>query len=261
MSEPNEEGIKDEEIPEETKEPEYSDMELEALSMGWKPEGQQGDKEFIEAGEYVRRKPLFDKIDSYHKKVKYVEQSLKDLTEHHKKVRDTEYNRAYKDLEKTYRSAMEEGDTIQALEIHDQMNNLQGTRSNELQAEPQSQPNIASAEYENWIIDNDWYEKDNEMHAFADGVAMAYVNKHGQTPEKIIFEHVAKQVKRGFPEKFENPNRSRPGVVGKGDVNTKGRKSPIPKLTYEQESVARRWEKMGVMSKEDYVKELQSMEE
>lgn len=245
----------------EVKEPEYNEEEVEAISMGWKPKEQHGDTGFIEPGEFIRRKPLFDKIDSYNKKVKSVEQSLKDLTVHHKRVRETEYNRAYKELQTSYRSSMEDGDTIAALEIHDKMDDLQGTRRNEMAGEPVEQPAGPSAEYTEWVSKNKWYETDTEMNEFADSVAQAYVNKNGQTAENVIFKHVESQIKRAFPEKFENPNRNRPGAVGKGDVQQKGTPKAKVTLTHEQESVARRWERMGVMTREDYVKELQSMEE
>lgn len=50
----------------EEKAPEYTKIELEAMDMGWRPKSEfNGDEDdFIDAKEFVRRKPLFDKIDS-----------------------------------------------------------------------------------------------------------------------------------------------------------------------------------------------------
>ena len=68
------EEIKDVEVPEgtgeeqtqEKKAPELSAVEQKAIEMGWKPkdnfDGEETD--FIDAAEFVRRKPLFDKIDT-----------------------------------------------------------------------------------------------------------------------------------------------------------------------------------------------------
>src|SRR3990172_13012748 len=78
----------------ETKEP--SEMEQRAMSMGWRPKDEwRGDEvDFIEAGEFVRRKPLFDKIDSTNKRLRDVEQSLNQLAHHHAQVKETEFQRA-----------------------------------------------------------------------------------------------------------------------------------------------------------------------
>lgn len=244
-------------------EPEYNDMEVSALSMGWKPQDQLPEGvEFIDAGEYVRRKPLFDKIDSYSKKVKHVEQSLKDLTEHHSKVRQTEYNKAYTDLKGAYKNAMLEGDTEVALNIHERMEDLNITRNNEVQAEPVVQTQQGpSPEYTEWVTTNDWYEKDTEMHDFADTTARVFLEKNGSQNERAIFKHVDQQIKRAFPEKFGNPNRDRPGAAGKSNARGKGGSRSKVSLNPEQEAIARRWERSGVMTRDQYVEELSRMEE
>ena len=52
--------------------PELSPIEQKALEMGWRPkeefEGEEAD--FIDATEFVRRKPLFEKIDTVGKELR-----------------------------------------------------------------------------------------------------------------------------------------------------------------------------------------------
>jgi hypothetical protein len=153
---------------------------------------------------------------------------------------------------------MEEGDTITALQAGDRLNELNQERQQEINTQVKV-PQGPSDEYLEWIVDNKWYESDEEMHDFADSAALAYVRKNGQTPDKVIFNHVEKQIKKAFPEKFSNPNRNRPGATGKGDVNNKRSGGSRITLSPEQEAIARRWERMEVMTRDQYIKELQNM--
>ena len=263
--------IKKEEVKQEEKH-EPSEVESKALAMGWKPEDQlPSGVEFIPADEFVRRKPLFDKIESqkrfYDDKIRGVEQTLNQLTQHHAKVKETEYQRALKDLRLQKRAAMKEGDTVTALDLEDKMDELTETHQEAKKEEVivnTQQSQSPSPEFLTWVKYNDWYMRDSDMHDFADGVAAAFVQRNKVTGQMIneqeVFSHVLDKVRRAYPEKFENPNRSLPGKVSSGDTKGKTKKSDF-KLTDEQEEVARNFAKNGVMTKEQYVKELEQMHE
>lgn len=264
---------KKEEVKEIVKEDKHepSEVETKALAMGWKSEDQlPSGVEFIPADEFVRRKPLFDKIESqkrfYDEKIRGVEQTLNQLTQHHAKVKETEYQRALKELRFQKRTAMKEGDTVVALELEDKMDELTETHQESVKEAVQEikQSTSPTPEFLFWVKSNDWYMKDSDMHDFADGVAASFVQRSrlsGQSiDEQEVFSHVLDKVRRAYPEKFENPNRNLPGKVNSGNVSGKTKKSDF-KLTDEQEEVARNFAKNGVMTKEQYVKELEGMHE
>jgi hypothetical protein len=269
------EEVKKEEPKVETKEP--SEVEQKAISMGWRPKEEwHGDEtDFIDATEFVRRKPLFDKIESqkihYDRKIKEVEGTLNSLAQHHQKVKETEYQRALKDLREQKRAAMKEGDTIVALELEDKMDDLTSTHQEEIKALKEEQVvqqpvQGPSPEFVLWSKENKWYMNDEEMHDFADGTAASFVQrakiKGDNITEQDVFSYVVKQVKKAFPEKFSNPNRERPGAVSSS--NTGGGKEvkvTSAKLSPEQEEIARNFAKSGTMTREKYIEELRAIGE
>jgi hypothetical protein len=258
----------------ESKEPEqkeYTEIEQKALDQGWNPNWKGSDEEFIDAAEFVRRKPLFDKIESqkrfYDKKLKDVEATLNQLAQHHTKVKEVEYQRALKDLKQAKREALKEGDTNAVLDFEDRMEELTETHQQEIQeikAEQAVQTAQGpSAEFQVWVKSNSWYLSNEEMHDFADGTAQAYVNreraKGNSLTENEIFEYVVGRVKKAYPEQFSNPNRERPSAVTNGDRQGKGTPKGLPKLPPEYEDIARNFEKNGVMTRAEYTKQLSEM--
>jgi hypothetical protein len=262
------EEVKQDEIKEKEESKEevtYTDMEKRALAMGWRPESEwQGNSEdFIDAKEFVRRKPLFDKINSTTTRLKSVEEALNQLASHHQKVKETEYQRALKELRLEKRAALKEGDTVVALELEDKMDELTEQRQQEVKEVKENQVQGPTPEFLTWVKDNDWYLTDEDMHDFADGTAAAYIQrsklKGVQLSEEHVFQHVLDKVKRAYPEKFENPNRQRASTVSTSDRNGKSTKSTY-KPTEEERSIAKNFVKQGVFkTEEEYYKERQEM--
>lgn len=255
---------------------ELSDVEQQAAKMGWNPEWE-GDKEgFIDAKEFIRRKPLFDRIESQKRQVdsqatqlKQVQDSLNQLAMHHRNVKEIEYQRALKDVKSQRREAMVEGDTAKALEFEDKIETLTNDRQEELQHQQRSQQvaakNEPSAAFLAWSKDNSWYLENPDLNAEADGIAAAYVRnitKQGkQIVEKEVFDFVEARIKKNNPDLFDNPNRSRPSSVGSGErsSNTSGRKGSY-RPTDEERQIAKNWVKQGIFKTEDeYYKERAAM--
>lgn len=261
-----------EEIKQEVKEepkvevPEHSEIEQRAMSMGWRPktEWQGTEDDFIDAKEFVRRKPLFDKIDSTTKRLRSVEETLNQLASHHQKVKELEYQRALKEMRLEKRAALKEGDTVVALALEDKMDELVEQRQLEVQQDvkipaPQQGP---SSEFLTWVKSNDWYLNDTAMHDFADGVAVSFIKRNELNGTKLteeeVFSHVLDKVKKAYPERFENPDRQRASAVSSGDRSGKGVKSTY-KLSQEEEEVARNFERQGIMTRAEYAKERQAL--
>lgn len=253
---------------------EVPEMEQRALSMGWRPKDEWAGAEddFIDAKEFVRRKPLFDRIDQTTKRLKTVEETLGNLAQHHQRVKEVEYQRAYKTLRDEKRVALKEGDTVKALEYEDQMDVLTQERQEELTAtqnqaaiDAQRAASGPTQDFQNWVKTNQWYLQDEDMHDFADGAAAAFIQraktKGTQLTEQEVFNYVKDKITRAYPEKFENRNRERASTVSTSDQSGKGNKLKFSP-TAEQRSVAASWVKQGIYKTEqEYYKELQDIEE
>jgi len=110
-------------VEETSNEPQYTEAEQKAIEMGWRPkdEFEGDDAEFIDAVEFVRRKPLFDKIEHVSKELRETRKAMKALQEHHEKVRDAEYKHAVDQLKIEKKAALESGDADRLIEIDSQM--------------------------------------------------------------------------------------------------------------------------------------------
>ena len=92
-------------------------FEQKALDMGWRPKEQWDgpEEDFIDAKEFVRRQPLFEKIEHQNKALKQLEKAFEALKTHHTKVKESEYQRALKTLKEAKKEALREGETERAL--------------------------------------------------------------------------------------------------------------------------------------------------
>jgi hypothetical protein len=206
-----------------TEAPEYTEIEQEAMRLGWKPEsefvGKPG-KKWKTAEKFLDDKPLYDKIDEQHKTIRKLEKSTDLLREHYEKVEKAAYDRALADLKAQRKVALEEGDLVRAEEIRDEIEDRKALA-------PKPQPVQPQVDMDAWKKANDWYEADEDMTAFADGLGNRLL-KQGKDAKEIL-EVVEQKVRDAFPHKFRNPNRdtaprvessSKKSVVSKGSDDT-----------------------------------------
>ena len=83
-------------------------IEEKAISMGWRPKEQfEGDEEeFIDAKEFVRRQPLFDRIESQNKQLKNVTKALEALKTHYTRVEEAAVQKAINQLKAQRKSCL-----------------------------------------------------------------------------------------------------------------------------------------------------------
>jgi len=204
-----------------SKEPEYSEVEQEAMKHGWRPEADfdaTKGKKWKTAEAYMELKPLYDKIDEQHRTVKGLKKSLEDFGTHYNKVEQAAYNRAVADLKDQRKVALEEGDLVRAEAIRDEMDELKDKQA----AQPvvQVQHNrISEEQMDAWYKRNDWYRKDKDLTAFADGIGNE-LHRENVDPIEILAE-VERRAKGAFPHKFRNPNKDGAPRVESGG-NKKG---------------------------------------
>lgn len=237
---------------------EPSATEVEARSAGWVPKEEYlGDEnKWVDADEFVRRGPLFEKINVQNRELKEVKKALSQLATHHASVRETEYKRALDDLKIQKREAFTEGDPDKLVDIDEkilEVKEAQKAFKDEQIAEVTKEVREIHPEFSAWINRNPWYTSNGPMKAFADALGTDLANK-GNTPSQVLQE-VERQVKSEFKHKFTNPNRDKPSPVEGAGKGSGGKSSYTPSSMERQ--IAERFVRQGVFKTvDDYYAEL-----
>lgn len=241
--------------------PEASPVEDQARDLGWVPKEEYvGDEhKWLDAGEFVRRQPLFEKIEKQNRELKEIKRTVAQFAQHHAKVRETEYQRALDELKAQKVAAFEEGDAKAIVEIDEQIATTKAAKDQFVAEQAQAVVQEAQTihpEFAAWSSRNPWYTNDPAMKAYADTVGRQVAAGGGKTPAEVLKE-VEKQVRENFPTKFKNPNREKPGAV-EGTSSRGGNKNDAGYTPTDFEArVAEKFVKQGLYkSKEDYYKEL-----
>lgn len=254
---------------EETPIVETNPVEAQAMEMGWKPKEQyEGDPDkWVTAEIFVARAPLFEKIDEQHrhsknlqKKLEMLERTLHDQAAHTEKIRQTEYQRALAALKQEKRLALAEEDLVRADEIQDKIEEVKEAQRVEEAVKPQPAPQVNEA-FISWSQENQWYKLDSEMREYADAMGIIEHNK-GKSPEEVL-KAVTEKVRKQFKDSqyFRNPNKDKaPTVESQSGGAPKGRSSSF-KPTAEQREIARRFAATGIMTEEQYYKDLEAQEQ
>jgi hypothetical protein len=235
-------------------------FEAKALDMGWRPkdEWEGAEEDFIEAKEFVRRQPLFEKIEAQSKSMKQLTQAFEALKTHHTKVKETEYQRALTSLKAARKEALREGEHERALAYEEKIEEVEQQRA-EFDAEAQAvqvpQQAEAHPEFVAWKRQNPWYSRDTELKEFAD-VLGASLARQGKTPEEVL-KVVAERVKKSFPDKFTNPNREKPGAVEA--PSRKGSSNDSFHMTEEERTIMKRLVRAGALTESEYMKQLKEI--
>lgn len=252
------ESEKQEVVPTELINNEPSDIEQRAMDLGWRPkEDFEGDEAtFIDAAEFVRRQPLFDKIESMGRELKETKKVLNLLQEHHKKVKETEFKRALDELKVEKRKALEDGDADKLLAVDDAIAEIRTAQITK-QNEPEQQ--TVHPDFVEWVNKNKWYAKDPEMRAFADAVGLQYKDKTGASNEDVL-KYVVERVKTTFKDKFVNPNRAKPNAVENTNsvVESKSKVDSF-ELSEDERKAMNTFVRNGVMTKEEYIAEIKKL--
>jgi len=265
--------------PEVKEAPALTEVEQQAYKEGWRPQNEYKDaaeKAWIPADEFIRRKPLFEKIDSLksdayqtRRELQEVRKTLTTLADHHKKVRETEYQRAIDDLKGQRRAAMDDRDIKAVEHIEERMDEVKAEKQDfDRQVKEEVKANVGpTEEFVSWVKDNGWYHTNKEMHDFADDVGAAYLRRNPQSSPNDVFVYVSKQAKRAFPETLGNGNgveepKRKPSPVDSS--TSEGRSSSSGKddykLSSEELEVAKRFEASGVMTRKQYAEELRKFD-
>jgi DNA-binding ferritin-like protein len=248
----------------ETQEVTLSPIEQKALEMGWRPkeEFDGSEEDFIDAKEFVRRKPLFEKIEHQSKQLKEVTKALEAFKQHYGKVQETEYNRALADLKREMKQANREGDFDRADIIERQIERVE-TEAEQLRTERESiqvsEQQEVDPRFKAWTERNPWYTSQRHMRTFADEVGNRFLAQ-GLSPLEVLKE-VEKAVRKEFPTKFQNPNKANaPAVEGSSAKGTSVKNESF-ELNDMERQIMNTLVRGGHITKEKYIADLKKQKE
>lgn len=234
-----------------------------ARASGWKPkEEYAGDPaKWVSAETFVAKGELIERIESLGKKLKDSEKTIKLLTEHHNKVKESEFKRAVEFLKQQKKQAYESGDVDKIIELDDKIAEIKETQKAQKDAFAEdTKGSGVDPAFTSWVSENKWYDINSEMKADADAFGEAYYRNNPEKTPAEVLEFVTKKIKKAYPEVFQNQNRNRPSAVEGG---TNGGRANTKKdnfdLTDEERSVMRTFVKQGVMTEDEYISQLKSI--
>lgn len=243
-------------------EPEYSELEVKAMDMGWKPQsdfGDENDKDFLSAKEFVGRKEIYDEIHSLKRALKNQKKSFNTLTDHHNKVKETERQKAIDELKSEKALALKEEEYERVVEIDEEL----AEKRSETSTTEDSAEQI-NEDFNEWVTDNSWYQDDDDLRSEADELGEIYWRRNPEKSRKEVYGYVSEKIKKMNSDKFENENRGKSNPVeGKRPSGKSRSKSKYSSkdLTSEQKSIMNNFVRQGVMTEEQYINELVSIGE
>lgn len=223
-----------------------------AKSSGWRPKEEfEGDPEaWVDAGEFLRRAPLYEKNRNLKKELAELKSTIHDIKQHVGKVAEATRNKVIAELSAKRDEAIEMGDKEQVKEIDKEIDKAK----TDIPTDDGMHPAIKS-----WISENQWFDTDEDMRAFAISHNDTIQKRNPNMTVEGSLEKTLEAVKKAFPEKFAKPDNNKrkdpPAVEtgGKGDGKKTFTKSD---LNDEQRKVMNKFVRQGVMSEEEYIKEL-----
>jgi len=228
-----------------------------AREQGWKPKEEwEGDPaKWVSAETFVAKGELISKIESLGKKLKDSEKAIQLLSDHNKKIKEQEFQRAINYLKGQKKVAYENGDVDKIIEIDDKIAEVKIQQKENVVAIEQKSDNQPIPEFLSWKEKNPWYGFDAEMTADADMFGNAYAaNNPDKSPEEV-FNYVTTKIKKIYKEKFENPNRNKASAVETGGRRQESKEDSI-ELTDVERKAMNTFIRMGLMTKEEYIKQL-----
>lgn len=243
----------------EPKAPEYTEIEQRAMEMGWRPltEFNGDENDFIDAKEFVNRKPLFDKIESTGKELKQMRKAFDALKNHYTTVHETAYRDALNNLKQARKDAIAQGDGERFDQVDTEIKRVEAEAAKiqnvaEVKPEPEVHPQFVS-----WSNRNPWYNSVGYMRAYADEVGVK-LGAQGVDPIEVL-KRVEEAVRKEFPDKFRNSNKNEAP-----DVESSGRRTSVKKddfqLNPQEERIFQTLHKSDpkTFTREKYVAELKA---
>ena len=243
-----------------------------ATQIGWNP-NYKGENSIDAATYILKSREIQDTMKDQNTGLKdqltNMQSSVDALKEHNERVYKTDVRRMESEIEtlkNEKRAAVELADVakVDAIDkkIDDLEKDLTKPKSNSKSTE------TTNSVYNTWVKDNQWYLIDPDMATYAESVAQQYQG----APLDRIYSIIRQKVAEVFPEKFATP--SAPAAIPAAPAKPVGPASPVEaatnnakpsiftkaNLTSEQISIMNQFTKTGVMTEEQYIKDIAKMQ-
>ena len=206
------------------------DFEQEARQEGWQPDkdGMADPSKWVDAKTFVERGEkisgiLKSKVDRLEQRLNKAEQANQKFGEYHKKTIESERKTAearIQQLEGLLAKAVDDGDGQTFTNINREIGNIKEN----MPLPPNESYSMDPIEAQ-WLTSNTWYNSDQNMRAYADGVSDIVASEGYQGQARL--DEITRRTKETFPDKFGNPNRDKQDKTGSGasvdDVQPKGK--------------------------------------
>ncbi len=241
--------------------PALSPIEEKAMQLGWRPKDQfEGDEEeFIDAKEFVRRQPLFDRIESQNKQIKNVTKALEALKVHYTRVEEAAVQKAINQLKAQRKSALADGDgdTFELIDDEIKKAEQQLSQIEQVKNAPIVEETVVHPEWQAFQARNPWYTNTGYMRKFADEIGAELASK-GIPPVEVL-KQVEQAVRKEFPNKFVNPNKEQAPTVEQSRGSSKQTSKDNDSFLNEQErKIMNDLVRSGVLTKEKYIADLKA---
>lgn len=224
-------------------------IEALATEYGWNTEGEKSAEDFV--------KLALDKFPDQSKKIKQLFRTVEELKDHMGKTEQKAYERAKSELEAQRKQAILNRDVDAVAAIDKAQQELQPSQIASQNEIPQA---IAEFEERNntWLNGSSFEELQMQKWVGEHGAILGRKKLPVDEHMKVLEEHLHKQ----FPDYFDQGDVDAPVspvAASRGNVSTgkaKGKAPTFNDLTAEQKQIARDFERMGVMSIDNYIKDL-----
>lgn len=271
---------KDQEVTSNTEEEEkkgsFTTAEEKARTMGhrskeeWVSEGKDADA-WVDAGEFLRRAPLYEGLHKANRANKNLEKKLALLMQHQDELVQAKVNQQLAALKEQKKNAANENDVAKVVAIDEEIEKVKET-AKASKASVASADSDAKEAFEEWKADNSWYADDKDMFAYANGIGSEIEKEHGPNSDEPwthskILKEVTKRTLKTFEWKLKNPARDAVSKVASTKSNgadTSGQvRNKLPTyndLPKEAQELYREFVKTdknprGFMTKEKYLRD------
>ncbi len=245
---------------------ERTELEQRAVDQGWNPDWEGPEDQKRSAREFLDRGDLLGKIKSQSQELRDMKKSLSELSDHNKKVAQASYERALADIRAAKVKAIDAGDGAAVVALDEQIDQTRQAL-NAVKTQPVSQSQGQSAEFSDFLENNSWYSNEKRMKSWAHGEAIEYAKEFTNATEKQVYAHLAKEVRKEFPEKFSRggppspDGESRRSSGGNTTTSSKGDAAfnkLMADMPEDQAKAAKELVKRGLLTKEKYVEDYNS---
>lgn len=229
-------------------------IEETATAQGWNPDYDGPDK--IDAAEFVRRKPLFDKIKGQGRELKEVKKLMEGMANTFKAATEAQYKKGIADAEARMKQAEATFDLPAFKQASAEKQQLEQAQAAHVSA-PAGEP----AEVTEFCERNPWFEKDAAMRTDALDYRENYLKRNPGAPIADTLAYIEKKMARDYPDAFAGKpagtkTPAAPAVEGAGGAPKVDALAKLKaSMTGEEKRIMKMFVGEGKLTEAEYLKD------